>query len=104
MKNEELIAEIRRAEHNIEQFAQEYYAKENECSAELKFLMLINGWQNPFIALNELLKRIDADEMLLKKAKKNGEVFQYKSRYKEMRELIHIYANKTDFEKGENKK
>ena len=36
MTNEELINEIRRAEQNIEQFASEYYANENECSTKLK--------------------------------------------------------------------
>lgn len=97
MTNENLIDEIKRAEQNIEQFASEYYANENECPTKLKFLMLINGWQNPFVALNELLKRIDSNEMLLKRAKKNGAVFQYKSRYKEMYELVHKYSCKTIF-------
>lgn len=97
MTNENLIDEINRAEKNIEQFASEYYANENECSTKLKFLMLINSWQNPFVALNELLKRIESNETLLKRAKKNGAVFQYKSRYKEMRELVHKNSCKTVF-------
>ena len=85
----ELIDEIRLAEKNIIKYAKYYYAKENDCPDSFKFLMLMNGWQNPFVALNELLKRIDSDEMILKReAKRTGEKTGYKSRYKEMRELI----------------
>lgn len=85
----DLIVEIRRAEKAIEDFSRFYHAKEKDCPDSFKILMLMNGWNNPFIALNELLKRIDTNEMLLKrKQKETGPKTAYKSRYKEMRELI----------------
>lgn len=60
----------------------------NECPSDFKFIMLLNGWASPFIALNEFLKTIDTNEMLLKKAKKKGAEFKYKIRYREMCTLL----------------
>lgn len=92
MSTLELIDEIQFAEKNIIKYAKYYHAKEKDCPDSFKFLMLMNGWQNPFVALNELLKRIDSDEMILKReAKRTGQ--KYKSRYKEMRELIQGAVN-----------
>ena len=51
-------------------------------------VMFFNDWHSPFVALNELLKVIDKDEMLIKRARKEGAVIAYKSRYKEMLRLI----------------
>ena len=62
---------------------------------------IINGWASPFIALNEMLKRIETLEMLLKRARKNGAVFQYKSHWKEMDLLIKKHANGQELEEKE---
>ena len=67
-----------------------YHARENECPDSFKFLMLINGWHSPFVALNELLKVIYTNEMILKReGKKKG----YRSRYREMEMLVQKHAN-----------
>ena len=66
-------------------FAQTDHAKESDCPDSFKFLMLLNGWHNPFVALNELLKVIYTNEMLLKR---NGMKKGYKSRYREMEKLV----------------
>ena len=95
LKYEPLITEIRNAENAIEKYAKFYHAKESECPDSFKFMMLINGWHSPFVALNELLKRIDTNETLLKrKQKATGLKSGYKSRYKEMRELLQREINK----------
>ena len=89
MTTEELINSIRNAEYFIEQNAPYHHAMESECPDSFKFLMLLNGWHNPFIALNELLKVIYTNEMLLKK---NGMKKGYKSRYREMEKLIQEHS------------
>lgn len=95
LKYEPLITEIRNAENAIEKYAKFYHAKESECPDSFKFLMMINEWHNPFIALNELLKRIDTNEMILKReSKRTGKKAEYKSRYKEMRSLIQECSDK----------
>lgn len=86
----ELIEEIHRAEIYIERYAKSYHAKEKDCPIEFKFLMLVNGWHSPFIALNELLKRIYTNERLLTKEQKKG----YKSRYRELERLVQECNNK----------
>lgn len=94
MKYEPLITEIRNAENAIEKYAKFYHAKESECPDSFKLLMLVNGWSSPFVALNELLKRIDTNEGLMKREKKRtGEKPAYKSRYKELRELLQKEVN-----------
>lgn len=91
----ELVAEIKRCETHIEDYASFYHAKEADCCDSFKFLMLINGWQNPFVALNEMLKRIDGNEMLIKRFKKEyGFKVDYKSRKRELTELVQNYANR----------
>lgn len=87
-KMEQLIKEIHQCESLIEKYASCFDLHENECPSDFKMIMLINEWHSPFIALNELLKRIDTNEMLLKRAKKNGAEFKYKSRYREMCTLV----------------
>lgn len=94
MNKEELINRIRNAEYFIEQNTPYYHAKESDCPDSFKFLMLLNGWHNPFVALNELLKVIDKNEMLIKRASKQGAVIDYKSRYKEMFLLVQKEVNK----------
>ena len=90
LKYEPLIIEIRNAENAIEKYAKFYHAKESDCPDSFKFLMLVNGWHNPFIALNELLKVIYTNEMILKReGKKKG----YRSRYREMEMLVQKHAN-----------
>ena len=93
MTVDEMITEIHNAEKAIENYARFYHSKETECPISFKFLMLINEWRNPFNALSELLKRIYTNELLLKREKTACRKFMYKSRYKEMRELIQKAAN-----------
>lgn len=94
MKYETLITEIRNAEGAIERYAKCYHARERDCPDSFKLLMLVNGWRSPFVALNELLKRIDTNEELMKREKKRtGEKPAYKSRYKELRELLQKEVN-----------
>ena len=95
LKYEPLLTEIRNAETAIEKYARFYHAKESECPDSFKFMMLFNGWKSPFVALNELIKRINTNETLLKrKQKATGIKSGYKSRYKEMRELLQRGINK----------
>lgn len=84
MTVEHLIKEIHQCESLIEDYAGCCDLHENKWPSNFKFIMLLNGWSSPFIALNEFLKIIDTNEMLLKRAKKNGAEFKYKSRYREM--------------------
>lgn len=81
---EKLIREIHQCEKLIEKYAKYYDSHEDECPADFKLVMLLNDWRSPFIALNELLKRIDTNEMLLKRARKSGAEFKHRSRYREM--------------------
>lgn len=89
----ELVDEIRRAEKLIERYARCYHSHESDCPAGFKMVMFFNDWHSPFVALNELLKVIDKDEMLIKRARKEGAVIAYKSRYKEMSRLIQEAAD-----------
>ena len=91
MNKDELINRIRNAEYFIEQNAPYYPARESDCPDSFKFLMLLNGWRNPFVALNELLKVIYTNEMLLKR---NGMKKGYKSRYRELELLVQKHANR----------
>ena len=91
MNKDELINRIRNAEYFIEQNAPYYHARESDCPDAFKFLMLLNGWHNPFLALNELLKVICTNEMLLKR---NGMKKGYKSRYRELELLVQKHANR----------
>ena len=86
-----ILEEIRGAEYNIELYAPCYHAKESDCPDAFKFLMLLNGWHNPFVALNELLKVICTNEMLLKR---NGIKKGYKSRYRELELLVQKHAHR----------
>ena len=90
----ELVDEIRRAEELIKQYAGCYHLHESDCPAGLKMVMFFNGWHSPFVALNELLKVIEGNEAIMKRAKKKGAVISYRSRYKEMRRLVQEAANK----------
>ena len=90
----ELVEEIHRAEKLIEKYAGCYHLHEADCPVGFKMVMFFNGWHSPFVALNELLKVIDKDEMLIKRARKQGTVINYKSRYKEMCLLVQKEVNK----------
>ena len=90
MDAESLADEIHRAESCIERYARFYRAQEADCPADFKLLMLLNGWHNPFVALNELLKRIDADVMLLKR-----QGVKVKTDYRKLRFLVQECENGT---------
>lgn len=97
VKSNELIAEIRKAEKLIEENAKYYHAQVEDIPTSFLFVCLLNHWESPFIALNELLKRIDTNQQLLKREEKRiGIKSGYKSRYKEMRELLQKEVNKHD--------
>lgn len=90
----EIVEEIYRAEKLIEKYAQCYYLHEIDCPTDFKMIMFLNEWHNPFVALNELLKVIDRNEMFIKRKKKRGVIINYKSRYKEMYLLLQKEVNK----------
>ena len=90
----DLTAEIKSAETAITKYAKFYHSHENECPADFKMLMLINGWTSPFIALNELLKRIDTNEQLIKRREKESGIKTYKSIYKKTRAFLQEQVNK----------
>lgn len=95
LKYKSFITEICNAEKAIENYVRYYYSRESDCPDSFKFLMLINKWSSPFIAINELLKRIDTNETLLKReCKKTGRKADYKSRYKYLRSLVQKEVNK----------
>lgn len=89
LRYEEFVTEIHNAENAIERYAKYYHARESECPDSFKYIMLINGWGSPFVALRELLKVIERNEGLLKKKKREtGVKTSYKSRLREMQGLI----------------
>lgn len=88
MQVEQLIAEIKQCEKILEEYVNCYDLHEKECPSSFKLIMLLNNWHSPFIAMNELLKRIDTNEMLLKRAKKSGADFKYKSRLYKAKRMI----------------
>lgn len=89
LEYEEYITEIHNAEKAIEKYLQYYDALEKDCPSDFKFLMLVNKWESPFVAINGLLKIIEDNEFLLKKKQKlTKDKINYKSRYKEMRNLV----------------
>lgn len=92
---DELIQQNKYAELLLRQYAPYYHALEGECPRALKEVMLLNDWHSPFIAVNELLKRIDINDKLIKcKAKKEGVEVVYKSHYKELRAFVQECVNK----------
>lgn len=92
---DELIQQNKYAELLIRQYAPYYHALEGECPRALKEVMLLNDWHSPFIAVNELLKRIDTNDKLIKcKTKKEGVKVDYKSHYKELRVFVQECVNK----------
>ena len=96
---DELIAENKQTELLLRQYAPYYHALECECPKQFKAVMLLNDWHSPFIAVNELLKRIDTNDKLIKcKAKKEGVKVDYKSHYKELRAFVQECVNKREKE------
>jgi hypothetical protein len=96
-----LMKEIHRAENALEEYSDYYHAREKDTPESFKFLMYLNGWQSPFEAINELLKRIDTNEMLLKRyQKETGKKLAYKSRYKELRQLVQKKVNEHEQRKN----
>ena len=89
-----LLSEIRAAEKVLEENCMYYHARESECPAGFRLIMLLNGWPSPFVALNELLKVIERDEIILKRRWKNtGRKPRYRSRHRELMLLLQRYAN-----------
>lgn len=94
---DELIIQNDNAERLLRQYAPYYHALEGECPSSLKEVMLLNDWHSPFIAVNELLKRIDTNNKLINcKAKKEGVKVDYKSHYKELRAFVQECVNKRE--------
>lgn len=83
MKEQDLKDEINKADELIRKYVGFYHAREEDCPADFKFLMLMNNWTSPFIALNELLKVIDTDKMLLKRIG-----IKIKTNYTELQQLL----------------
>lgn len=93
---DELIQQNKYAELLLRQYAPYYHALEGECPKKFKALMLLNDWHSPFIAVNELLKRIDINDKLIKcKAQKEGVKVEYKSHYQELRTFVQECVNKS---------
>ena len=86
MSQAALISEIKNCEKLIEEYSWCYGIRESKCPKEFKFIMLFNGYPSPFVALNELLNRIYSNEQILKRT---GKLAGYKSRYREMRGILH---------------
>lgn len=94
---DELIIQNDNAELLLRQYVPYYHALEGECPKEFKAVMLLNDWHSPFIAVNELLKRIDTNDKLIKcKTKKEGVKVDYKSHYKELRAFVQECVNKRE--------
>jgi hypothetical protein len=94
---DELIIQNDNAERLLRQYAPYYHALEGECPKKFKAVMLLNDWHSPFIAVNELLKRIDINDKLIKcKTKKEGVKVEYKSHYKELRAFVQECVNKRE--------
>lgn len=66
MQVEELIKENKNAYETLKIIITDYHVYEREAKVKTKFLMLINDWESPIIACNELVKRIEINERLLK--------------------------------------
>lgn len=80
-----LVEEIHRAETLLDEFIPHYWDKENETPDSLKIVMLLNDWHSPVIACEELLKRIDGNEGILRRNKIKFKDVNYSSRYAEYR-------------------
>jgi hypothetical protein len=81
----------------IEENAKYYHSQAEDIPTSFQFICFLNHWGSPFVALNELLKRIDTNQQLLKREEKRiGIKSGYKSRYKELRELLQKEVNKHD--------
>lgn len=65
LEYEEYITEIHNAEKAIEKYLQYYDALEKDCPSDFKFLMLVNKWESPFVAINGLLKIIEDNEFFI---------------------------------------
>lgn len=92
MEVEEIIKETNKAYCILKSIIKDYHSHEEEASTETKLVMLINKWKSPFIACNELVKRIETNEQFLKNLCKTYETtlgkIGYKSLSKKARELL----------------
>ena len=88
MQLRNLDLENERVEKAIRKYAKYYHAKEADCPSDFKFLMLINGWTSPFIAINELLKRVYSNEQIMKRDK-----IKYTQRYKDLQHFVQEIVN-----------
>lgn len=94
MTGNDFVKEIHNVELLLERFMPHYWDKEKETDSELKLIMLLNNWGSPVIACEELLKRIDSNEQIIRRNLhiKFSEL-GYKSRYSELREKLCIEKN-----------
>lgn len=98
MEVEEIIKETNKAYSTLETIISDYHSHEAKASTETKLVMLINKWESPFIACNELVKRIETNEQFLKNLCKTQETtlskIGYKTLSKKARELLQKEQNK----------
>ena len=93
-----MIKETEKALQTLEDIIRDYSARETESSIKTKFVMLLNGWESPFIACTELVKRIETNESKLKNiCKSNGTTLKkigYISVSGKAREILQKQQNK----------
>lgn len=89
----ELVEEIHRAETLLDEFIPHYWDRESETPDSLKIVMLFNDWHSPVIACEELLKRIDGDEGILRRNKIKFKDVNYSSRYIEYSDKLNEVKN-----------
>ncbi|MBR3197101.1 MAG: hypothetical protein IKF66_01220 [Methanobrevibacter sp.] len=98
MEVEEIINETNKAYSTLETIISDYHSHEAKASTETKLVMLINKWESPFIACNELVKRIELNEVFLKNiCKANGTTLKkigYEILSKKARDLLQQEQNK----------
>lgn len=98
MEIEDLINETKKAYKSFKNIISDYHAHEADAKTETKILMLINKWESPFIACNELLKRIETNEKFLKNiCKASGTTLKkigYTSIVKKAGDLLQVEQNK----------
>ena len=98
MEIEDLIQETEKAFKTLKDIIGDYSVREEEAKTETKIIMLVNKWTSPYIACIELVKRIETNETFIKNiCKASGTTLVkigYKTRAKEVRELMQEQANK----------
>lgn len=99
MEVEEVIKETEKAFTSLKEIITDYSVREEDAKTETKILMLVNNWTSPFIACNELVKRIETNEMFLKNICKASRTtlakIGYKTKAKEARKIIQEHAKES---------